>query len=190
MRRNSLKHNILFVSVISAFILYGSTNGNHVANKDIRNTKHINNYVRSDVCEVLKQMRKQYIVEVKPKEVIVEQENLFIVSAYDLSFNSCQKSRGSKGYGITSSGFDLRGHTMDSARIISVDPHIIPLGSKVRLTFKEDKYKRYDNIYTALDKGGLIKNQRIDLFVGDNIWSKNKIKDFGVTQAYVEIIKD
>jgi len=114
----------------------------------------------------------------------------FTVTAYDLSVNSCQKSRSSKGYGITSSGFDLRGHTIDSARVISVDPHIIPLGSKVRLTFKEDKYKKYDNIYTALDKGGLIKNQRIDLFVGDNIWSKNKIKDFGVTQAYVEIIKD
>ena len=189
MRKNPLKHNILFVSMISAFILYGSTNGNHVVNKDIRNTKHIN-YARSDVCEVLKQMRKQYIVKVKPKEVIVKQENLFIVTAYDLSFNSCGKSRGTEGYGITASGYDLRGHTLSSARIISVDPSIIPLGSKVRLTFKEDKYKRYDNIYTALDKGGLIKNQRIDLFVGDNIWSKNKIKDFGVAQAYVEIIKD
>ena len=175
----------MLVSVISVFILYGSTNVNHGVNKDINN---INNYVRSDVCEVLKQMRKQYIVKVKPKEVIVKQENLFIVTAYDLSFKSCGKSRGSKGYGITSSGFDLRGHTMDSARIISVDPNIIPLGSKVRLTFKEDKYKKYNSIYTAYDTGGLIKDQRIDLFVGDSIWSSKKIKDFGVTQAYIEII--
>ena len=188
MRRNSLKHNILFVSVISAFILYGSTNGNHVVNEsiNIKNTNHINNYKGSD-ANVLKELRKQYII-VKTDEKPEPME--FIVTAYDLSFNSCQKSRGSKGYGITSSGYDLRGHTIDSARVISTDPSIIPIGSKVRLTFKEDKYKKYDNIYTALDKGGLIKNQRIDLFVGDNIWSKNKIKDFGVTQAYVEIIKD
>jgi len=188
MRRNSLKHNILFVSVISAFILYGSTNGNHVVNEsiNIKNTNHINNYKGSD-ANVLKELRKQYII-VKTYEKPEPIE--FTVTAYDLSFNSCQKSRGTEGYGITSSGFDLRGHTIDSARVISVDPSIIPLGNKVRLTFKEDKYKRYDNIYTALDKGGLIKNQRIDLFVGDNIWSKNKIKDFGVTQAYVEIIKD
>ena len=188
MRRNSLKHNILFVSVISAFILYGSTNGNHVVNEsiNIKNTNHINNYIGSD-ANVLKELRKQYII-VKTDEKPEPME--FIVTAYDLSFNSCQKSRGSKGYGITSSGYDLRGHTIDSARVISTDPSIIPIGSKVRLTFKEDKYKKYDNIYTALDKGGLIKNQRIDLFVGDNIWSKNKIKDFGVTQAYVEIIKD
>ena len=188
MRKNSLKHNILFVSVISAFILYGSTNGNHVVNEsiNIKNTNHINNYKGSD-ANVLKELRKQYII-VKTDEKPEPME--FIVTAYDLSFNSCPKSRGSKGYGITSSGYDLRGHTIDSARVISTDPSIIPIGSKVRLTFKEDKYKKYDNIYTALDKGGLIKNQRIDLFVGDNIWSKNKIKDFGVTTAYVEIIKD
>ena len=189
MRRNSLNHKKLLISVISAFILYGSANGNHVVNKDIRNTKHIN-YARSDVCEVLKQMRKQYIVKVKPKEVTVKQENLFIVTAYDLSFKSCGKSRSSKGYGITSSGYDLRGHTMDSARIISVDPHIIPLGSKVRLTFKDSKYAKYNSVYTAKDTGGKIIGKRLDLFVGDNIWSSSKIKDFGVTQCEVEIIKD
>ena len=189
MRRNSLKHNILFVSVISAFILYGSTNGNHVVNKDINNINYINNYVRSDVCEVLKQMRKQYIVEVKPKEVIVEQENLFIVSAYDLSFNSCQKSRSSKGYGITASGYDLRGHTIDSAKTISTDPMVIQTGSKVRLTFKDSKYSGYDGIYVSRDTGSKILKNRIDLFVGDNIWTSEQIRQFGVTQCEVEIIK-
>jgi len=189
MRRNSLKHNILFVSVISAFILYGSTNGNHVVNKDIRNTKHIN-YARSDVCEVLKQMRKQYIVKVKPEKVIAKQENLFIVSAYDLSFNSCGKSRGSKGYGITASGYDLRGHTIDSAKTISTDPMVIQTGSKVRLTFKDNKYSRYDGIYVSRDTGSKILKNRIDLFVGDNIWTNKQIRQFGVTQCEVEIIKD
>jgi len=187
MRKNPLNRNKIFVTLISVFILINSTNANHIVNEDIniKTNKEIN-YIGSD-ANVLKELRKQYIiVKTDEKPELME----FTITAYDLSFNSCQKSRGSKGYGITSSGFDLRGHTIDSARVISVDPAIIPLGSKVRLTFKEDKYKRYDNIYTALDKGGLIKNQRIDLFVGDNIWSKNRIKDFGLTQAYVEIIKD
>jgi len=187
MRRNPLKHNILFVIVISAFILYGSTNGNHVVNKDIRNTKHIN-YVRSD-ANVLKEIRKQYIV-VKTDEKPEPME--FTVTGYDLSFNSCQKSRGSKGYGITASGFDLRGHTIYSARVISVDPSIIPLGSKVRLTFKEDKYKKYDNIYVSRDTGGAITGMRIDLFVGDfkSSQASKFAKDFGATQAYIEIIND
>ena len=192
MRKNPLKHNILFVSVISAFILYGSTNGNHVVNKNINNINHINNtnsYVRSDVCEILNQMRKQYIV--KPKEkVIIKEENLFLVSAYDLSYQSTQKSRSSKGYGITASGFSLKGHTLQSARVIAGDPNIIPPRSKVRLKFKNDKYKQYDGIYFCLDQGGLIKGQKIDLFVGDNFWSSKKIKDFGVTECEVEIIKE
>jgi len=164
-----------FSIILSAFILINSMGSNH-----------INNYLGSD-ANVLKELRKQYII-VKTDEKPEPME--FTVTAYDLSFNSCQKSRGSKGYGITSSGFDLRGHTIDSARVISVDPDIIPIGSKVRLTFKEDKYKKYDNIYTALDKGGLIKNQRIDLFVGDNVWSRKRINDFGVAECEVEIIKE
>ena len=184
MKKLTQRYTRKFSILLSALILISSTNTTNHEYKYIERPNHINNYLGSD-ANVLKELRKQYIVVDKKPEPME-----FIVTAYDLSFNSCQKSRGTEGYGITSSGFDLRGHTMDSARIISVDPHIIPLGSKVRLTFKEDKYKRYDNIYTALDKGGLIKNQRIDLFVGDNIWSKNKIKDFGVTTAYVEIIKD
>jgi len=163
--------------LLSAFIIINSMGSNH-----------INNYLGSD-ANVLKELRKQYIV-VKTYEKPEPIE--FTVTAYDLSFNSCQKSRGSKGYGITSSGYDLRGHTIYSARVISVDPSIIPLGSKVRLTFKEGKYKRYDNIYVSKDTGGAITGMRIDLFVGDFKSSKASkfAKDFGVTQAYVEIIKD
>ena len=150
MRKITFTHNKLFVSMISVFILISSTNANHVINED-KNIK-FTNYVRSDACEILNQMRKQYIVKVSPKEkVIIKEENLFLVSAYDLSFQSCQKSRGNSEYGITASGFNLKGHTLQSARVISVDPTIIPLGSKVMLTFKENEYKRYNGIYKALD---------------------------------------
>jgi len=191
MGKNPLKHTKLFATFISVFVLISSANGNHVVKEDIKNTKQINNYVRSDACEILKQMRKHYIVKVKPVEkVITKKENLFLVTVYDLSIQSCGKSRGSKNYGITASGYDLKGHTLESARVISVDPNIIPLGSKVRLTFKEDKYKKYNSIYTARDVGGKIKNRKIDLFVGDNFWSSKKIKDFGATACNVEIIKE
>jgi len=185
MRKNPLKHKKLFVTLISVFILINSTNANQIINEDINiKTKKEINYLGSD-ANVLKELRKQYIVVDKKPEPME-----FTVTAYDLSFNSCQKSKGTEGYGITSSGYDLRGHTLASAMVISVDPEIIPLGSKVRLTFKEDKYKRYDNIYTAYDTGGKIIGKRLDLFVGDNVWSKNKIKDFGVTECEVEIIND
>jgi len=190
MRRNSLNHKKLLISVISAFILFGSTNGNHVVNKDINNTKYIN-YMRSDVCEVLKQMRRQYIV--KPKEkVITREENLFLISAYDLSYQSCQKSRSNKEYGITSSGFSLRGHTLQSARTIATDPTIIPTSSKVRLKFKDTEYKRFDGIYTSRDVGGRIFGKHIDLFAGDfgNYKPSKLATEFGNVICEVEIIKD
>jgi len=176
--------------ILSGAILGISLNSNHVGENIIK-AKHINNYVRSDACDILKQLRKQYIVKVNQKEkVIIKEENLFLVSAYDLSFQSCQKSRGNSEYGITAYGNDLRGHTLSSAKVISVDPKLIPLGSKVKLTFKEDKYKKYNSVYTASDVGGKIKGRRIDLFIGDNVWSRKKIKEFGVTECEVEIIKN
>ena len=194
MRRNSLKHNILFVSVISAFILYGSTNGNHVVNKDIKNTKH-NDYVRSDVCEVLKQMRKQYIVIPTKKEIISEEDkSIFKVTSYDLSIQSCTKSRGESGFGITKNGTNLKNKSWENtgARFISVDPRVIPLNKKVRLTFIDPKHKKYSGNYTTVDTGSGIIGNRVDLFLGDFHSSKPSKKsiDFGVGYATVTILEN
>lgn len=112
-----------------------------------------------------------------------------IVSAYDLSYQSCQKSRNNSQYGITSSGFDLKGHTLSSARVISTDPKIIPTGSKVKIVFNDPKYTKYNNVYYALDQGGLIKNNHIDLFIGDFRKSTKMANIFGVTTATVTILK-
>jgi len=124
------------------------------------------------------------------KEVI--QQRKFTITAYDLSFQSTQKSRGSKDYGITSSGFNLKGHTRKSAMTIAVDPKYIPIGSKVKITFINKEYKKYDGLYYSRDKGGAIKNNKIDLFLGDfQQSSPNKLTtEFGVVEAYVEIVKE
>ena len=195
MRRNSLKHNILFVSVISVFILYGSTNGNHVVNKDINNINHINNtnsYVKSDACEILKQMRKQYIVKVSPKEkvIIKKEKQIFTITGYDLSPQSCTKSRSDAGFGITKDGTKLKNKSWKSIKIISADPLVIPLNSKVRLTFIDPKYKKYSNIiYRCADTGSAIIGNRIDLFIEDgNGKVSQEVINFGITKAYVEII--
>ena len=194
MRRNSLKHNILFVSVISAFILYGSTNGNHVVNKNIRNTKYINN-VRGDVCEVLKQLRKQYIVVPTKKEIINEEDKpIFKVTSYDLSVQSCTKSRGESGFGITKNGTNLKNKSWENtgARFISVDPRVIPLNKKVKLTFIDPTHKKYSDNYTTVDTGSGIIGNRVDLFLGDFHSSKPSKKsiDFGIGYATVTILEN
>jgi len=199
MRKTTLKHNKLFITLISAFLIVGSANGNHISeNKIIKTASQKTNYLGSDACGAIKELRKQYIVV--PSKIDVEKEiiksvnekidKVFKVSAYTLAYQSCQKSRGSKDYGITSSGYDLKGHTLVSARTIATDPIIIPTGTKVMLTFKNSKYKKWDGIYTSRDIGGGIKSFQIDLFVGSGYGSNKFAKDFGVTYAIVTILED
>ena len=89
------------------------------------------------------------------------------VTAYDLSESSCDKGVSHPAYGLTANGTNLAGHTLESARAIAVDPDIIPLGSKVRLIFKDEDMQQYNGVYTACDTGGAINGNRIDLFAGE-----------------------
>ena len=91
-----------------------------------------------------------------------------VVTGYDLSVQSCGKYPGTPGYGITASGVSLVGHTLESARAIAVDPRMIPLGSKVRIHFNDPEWQHLNGIYTAVDTGGTINGNRIDLFFGDS----------------------
>lgn len=89
------------------------------------------------------------------------------VTAYTLSESDCDKGRSHPDYGITANGTNLAGQTLESARAIAVDPRVIPLGSKVRLVFKDAEMQKYNGIYTAVDTGGAIKGNIIDLFAGE-----------------------
>lgn len=91
-----------------------------------------------------------------------------IVTAYDLSVESCGKSPSHPAYGRTATGSNLAGHSLESARTIAVDPNVIPLGSEVRLEFHDSYMQQYDGIYRAADTGGAINGNVIDLFVGEN----------------------
>ena len=77
-------------------------------------------------------------------------------TAYDLSFQSCGKRPGDRGYGITATG------TRAAYGTVAVDPRVIPLGSKLYIETTDGSF-----IYgyaTAEDTGGAIKGNKIDLF--------------------------
>ncbi|MGE7842820.1 LysM peptidoglycan-binding domain-containing protein [Lysinibacillus sp. NPDC093712] len=94
------------------------------------------------------------------KEIIVE------ASAYTASCDGCS--------GITSTGINLK--TNPNAKVISVDPTVIPLGSKV--------YVEGYGEAIAGDTGGAIKGKRIDVFFP----SQQDAIDFGVKQLKVTIL--
>lgn len=103
----------------------------------------------------------------------------FEITAYDLSLQSCGKSKSHPEYGITASGYSLKGKSIENVKVIAVDPKAIPLGSKVYIEFEDDFRKKYSGVYTARDTGGAIKGNKIDIFIedcGDKTVSKEAMK--------------
>lgn len=79
-----------------------------------------------------------------------------IASAYDLSYASCGKRPGDRGYGITASGMRAQ------VGVVAVDPRVIPLGTRLYIEAVDGSWV-YGNAIAG-DTGGAIKGNRVDLF--------------------------
>ncbi|WP_283159439.1 3D domain-containing protein [Virgibacillus pantothenticus] len=66
-------------------------------------------------------------------------------------------------------------------RIIAVDPAVIPLGTRVKVTLADGS----SFVATASDTGGDIKGRRIDVLVAN----KAEARRLGRQKAEVEVIK-
>lgn len=111
----------------------------------------------------------------------VHAEN-YIATAYDLSPANCGKSRDHWAYGITASGYSLKGHTWSSARTVSADLSVLPLGTKLHISFPEP-YHYMSGIFTVRDTGGGVHGNHIDIFFGEDAHAE-AIK-FGRRSVYV-----
>lgn len=98
-------------------------------------------------------------------------------SAYDLSYASCGKNPGDRGYGITASGMRAR------YGVVAVDPKVIPLGTRLYITSVDGSWVYGEAI--AGDTGGAIKGNRVDLFFD----SYSECISFGRRQAMVYILE-
>ena len=87
-------------------------------------------------------------------------------TAYTASCKGCS--------GVTSTGVDLKSNP--GAKIIAVDPSVIPMGSKV--------YVEGYGYAVAADKGGAIKGNKIDVFFS----SKNDAYRWGVKRVKIRVL--
>ncbi|KNY25295.1 3D domain-containing protein [Pseudobacteroides cellulosolvens] len=104
----------------------------------------------------------------------------FIATAYDLSFESCGKYPSHPEYGITFSG-----KRAARGRTVAVDPNVIPLGSKIHMTFPGE-YKYLNGWYVAEDTGRLVKGKIIDVYLGESAFFE--MERFGSMKVKVKII--
>lgn len=78
-----------------------------------------------------------------------------IATAYDLSYDSCEKYPDDDAYGITATG------TFAKEGTIAVDPDIIPLNTRIYIP-------DLNIIGVAEDVGGAIVGHRIDIFMNNH----------------------
>lgn len=82
------------------------------------------------------------------------------------------------GGGVTTAS----GTRVTEGRTIAVDPRVIPLGSKVRITCPD--YPSVNGVYIAEDTGGAIKGNIIDIYIHD----LSEVNSFGRRTIQVEIL--
>ena len=68
--------------------------------------------------------------------------------------------------GMTAFGISTYNASREDVMVIAVDPSVIPLGSKVKVTFDDSRWQHYNGVYVAGDTGGAINGNIIDVFVG------------------------
>jgi len=112
---------------------------------------------------------------------------IFKITAYDLNYESCQKSPGDVGYGMTRYGINLTGHDYKSIQVIAGDPQLFSFGTEIEIKFEDDWRQKYNGIYMIGDTGGGVKGNHFDLFLGENF--RSECYDFGIGYAKIRVIK-
>ena len=136
--------------------------------------------LEKDKQELAKKEKERMVIS--PTRGQSSRTNMFTATAYDLSFASCGKDPSHPQYGITASGVDLKGKSLND-KFIAVDPKVIKLGSVVHIEFFEP-YQHLTGYYTAVDTGGAIKGNRVDIFFGSGDVSQ-AVKNFGRRQVKI-----
>ena len=88
------------------------------------------------------------------------------------------------GGGVTATGQDVN-TSREGAMCIAVDPGVIPLGSRVRLSF-EEPWSYLDGVYIASDTGGAINGNIVDLYFG--VDGYDEAVSFGRRMATAEVL--
>lgn len=114
----------------------------------------------------------------------------FESTAYDLSFDSCEKDKSDPYYGVTASGIQIDGLSWEEARMVATDPSVIPTGSRLYIKYPKP-YEGKTGIYVAGDKGGAIKGRLIDTFVGDfnQKHTSKEVVEFGRREVEIYLLQ-
>lgn len=126
---------------------------------------------RNVISETIMQEKRNQVVAVGTKPTGAQAINVNISSGREIYVSSTAYTASCNGCsGVTATGLNLKNNP--NAKVIAVDPSIIPLGSKV--------YVEGYGYAVAADKGGAIKGHKIDVFFSSTSdayrWGVKKVK--------------
>lgn len=105
---------------------------------------------------------------------------LMRVTAYDLSYASCKKTKDHPEYGIGASGKRVKEY-----HSIAAGPEL-PFGTRVYIPALKDTPN--SGIYTVEDRGSAIKENCLDIFMGESAY--DECMEFGVQYLEVYILEE
>lgn len=192
-----------YENVVSGLTLKTEENAVTIANLTTQNTElsseigTLNQLVTDKGLEITKltselkgyraQANKTVSVKTPSRGSSVAMDMRVTATAYDLTPASCGKSKNHPAYGLTATGYSLKGKD-HSAMVVAVDPKVIPLKSYVYVEFNDADYKSYDGWYYTADTGGAIKGNIIDVYLGEE-GIEQKVSNFGRRGARITAIK-
>jgi 3D (Asp-Asp-Asp) domain-containing protein/LysM repeat protein len=149
MERNSLSSDLIHPG-LTLFIPNCSTTTVHANSK---NQRHLAKVSASHSKAVAAVKTKRAVTRVRAASTTIPSSGKVITvsaTAYTPYCGGCS--------GITATGINVKANP--NAKVIAVDPSVIPLGSKV--------YIEGLGVYTAADTGGAIRGHRIDVLMPSN----------------------
>lgn len=132
------------------------------------------NTIRKDIKELSNRGSVKRIISIK-------------ATAYDLSYASCGKRPSHPQYGVTASGYNLRGKGLE-ARVVAIDPRLIPLRKYIKVEFENDKYQHMNGWWYTGDTGSAVKGKIVDFYLGES--QHKEAKAFGRQSAKITMVSD
>lgn len=133
--------------------------------------------IREPINEIVEYGTTDMVVTSRGENIRAVKTLDVVATAYDLSYESCGKRPGDRGYGITASGLKAE------YGVIAVDRSVIPLGTRLYVEAVDGSWTY--GYCIAGDTGGGIKGNRIDLFYN----TKQEAVNFGVKKARVYVLE-
>ncbi|MBR5219345.1 MAG: G5 domain-containing protein [Clostridia bacterium] len=132
--------------------------------------------IEEPVNEVYEYGTATFVVTSRGERIRAKKTLQVTATAYDLSYESCGKNPGDRGYGITASGMPAQ------YGVIAVDRSVIPLGTRLYVEAVDGSWSY--GYCVAGDTGGGIRGNRIDLFYN----SRQEAINFGRRAAIVYVL--